>query len=172
MTWMWLAHLDALPGGPPPAAWAEVAETDGTPAGVLAVWPSETRPRARAVKVDGRVVDPEGTAARVSLVTAPDRVRLPFDDTAVQGARRAVLAGRPMRLVSTFLRGDSIFAGAITAAPDSDEGALRDDPFARIFPRWILDVGPGLLGAVPAPAGPVIERYGSGNPWPYDRFGG
>jgi hypothetical protein len=31
-------------------------------------------------------------------------------------------------------------------------------------------VGPGLLGAAPAPAGSVIERYGGGNPWPWDRF--
>ena len=28
----------------------------------------------------------------------------------------------------------------------------------------------GVFGTVPPPAGPTIERYGSGNPWPWDRF--
>jgi hypothetical protein len=27
-----------------------------------------------------------------------------------------------------------------------------------------------VLGRVPWPAGPVIERYGSAQPWPADRF--
>jgi hypothetical protein len=117
--------------------------------------------------VDARVVDQGGAPAVVSLVLAPPGVRLPFDDVAVQDARRAVLAGPPRRLVSTLLRGDSIFAGAITAAVDD---APFEDPFARVFPGRRLRVGPGLLGAVPTPTGPVIGRYGGGNPWPWDRF--
>ena len=48
---------------------------------------------------------------------------------------------------------------------------LPEDPFARIFPSRLLAVEAGILGAVPAPTGPTIERYGSGNPWPWDRFG-
>jgi hypothetical protein len=103
-------------------------------------------------------------------VLAPPRARLPFDDPAVQGARRAVLAGPPRRLVSTLLRGDSIFAGALTGLPDGEPDGLVDDPFGRVFPARLLHVGPGLLGAMPPPAGPVIERYGSGAPWPWDRF--
>jgi hypothetical protein len=72
--------------------------------------------------------------------------------------------------VTTLVRGDSIFAGALTALADEEPEGLVDDPFARIFPARRLRVGAGLLGAVPPPAGPVIERYGSGNPWPWDRF--
>ena len=101
------------------------------------------------------------------LVLAPPGVRLPFDDPAVAGARRAVLAGPRLRLVSTLLRGDSVFAGALTVP--GDDGPF-DDPFARIFPSRRLVVGPGLLGATPPPTGLAIERYGGGNPWPWDRF--
>jgi len=34
----------------------------------------------------------------------------------------------------------------------------------------VLEVGEGLFGRVAPPAGPVIERYGSANPWPWDRY--
>jgi hypothetical protein len=47
---------------------------------------------------------------------------------------------------------------------------LRDDPFARIFPSRLLAIDAGILGSVLAPTGPTIERYGSGNPWPWDLF--
>jgi hypothetical protein len=115
-------------------------------------------------------VDADGAPARVSLVLAPPRARLPFDDLAVQGARRAVLAGPPRRLVRTLVRGDSIFAGAITALPDDEPPGIVADPFGLVFPARLLRVGGGILGSMPAPAGPVIERYGSGNPWPWNRF--
>ncbi len=52
----------------------------------------------------------------------------------------------------------------------ADAPRLADDPFARIFPARLLDVDSGLFGAVPPPAGPTIERYGSTEPWPWDRF--
>ena len=48
---------------------------------------------------------------------------------------------------------------------------LADDPFARQFPARILRVDAGLLGTMPAPVGPGTQRYGAGNPWPWDRFG-
>ena len=48
---------------------------------------------------------------------------------------------------------------------------LADDPFARVFPARMLRVDGGLFGRVPPPVGPTIERYGSANPWPWDRFG-
>ena len=51
-----------------------------------------------------------------------------------------------------------------------DAARLGDDPFARVFPPRVLHVGAGVLGRVPWPAGPVIERYGSAQPWPADRF--
>ena len=73
--------------------------------------------------------------------------------------------------VSTLLRDDSHFAGAITVARSPTERhRLREDPFARIFPSRLLDVEAGILGSVAPPTGPTIERYGSGNPWPWDRF--
>ncbi|HEY3019596.1 MAG TPA: hypothetical protein VGJ32_05350 [Solirubrobacteraceae bacterium] len=55
-------------------------------------------------------------------------------------------------------------------SPTSRVARLADDPFARIFPRRLLRVGPGVLAAVPAPAGPTIERSGSAQPWPWNRF--
>jgi len=172
MSWLWLALVDAPPAGAPPLAAAPATAPDGAPAGLLAAWPAERRPPVRAAKVDARAIDPRGAPARISLVLAPWRARLPFDDLAVQGARRAVLAGPPRRLVSTLVRGDSVFAGAITALPDDEPDGVVDDPFARVFPARRLRVGTGLLGAMRPPAGPVIERYGSGNPWPWDRFSG
>jgi hypothetical protein len=153
--------------GVPPAgavATAELTESGGRSAGVLGAWPAETRPRVPAVKIDARIIDPDGEGGTLSLVMAPPKVRLPFDDTAVQQARRDVLAGSPPRAISSLLRGDSIFAGAVTVDPTGD------DPFARIFPARRLRVAPGLFGRVPAPAGPDIERHGSGAPWPYPTF--
>jgi hypothetical protein len=105
------------------------------------------------------------------LVLAPGGVALPFDDLAVQQARRAVLSRPPLAAVSTLLRDDSHFAGAITVARSTDGMRwLREDPFARIYPAMLLTVEAGILGSVAAPIGPTIERYGSGNPWPWDRF--
>ncbi len=163
MSWLWFAQVqDTQRGGA--LASAPIRDPDGRAAGFLAVWPATNRPKVPAVKIDARVIDPDGEAADVSLVLAPPRVRILFDDTAVQQARRDVLAGRPPRAISTLLRGDSIFAGAITVDP------LGDDPFARIFPGRRLRVAAGLFGAVPAPPGPDIERHGSGAPWPYPSF--
>jgi hypothetical protein len=45
-----------------------------------------------------------------------------------------------------------------------------DDPFASIFPGRVLQVGAVLFGAAAPPVGPTIERYGSAEPWPWDRF--
>lgn len=101
----------------------------------------------------------------------PEGVSLLFDDPAVQEARRRVLAGPPFDAVSTLLRDSSHFEGSLTVARDDDERRLRwEDAFARVFPARLLRVEAGLFGRVPAPAGPTIERYGSEQPWPWDRF--
>ena len=55
---------------------------------------------------------------------------------------------------------------ALGGSYHGDRSRLESDP---IFPAEIVEVGPGLLGATPAPTGPVIQRYGGGNPWPWDR---
>ncbi len=124
-----------------------------------------------ALRVDERIIDPAGSAAFISLVLPPPGVRLPFDDLAVQQARRQVLAGPIPDAVSTLLRDDSHFEGAITVARSSaDKCWLTDDPFGRIFPARVLAVDCGILGSTAAPTGPTIERYGTGNPWPWDQF--
>ena len=76
----------------------------------------------------------------------------------------------PADAVSTLLSDASHFEGAITVARGPRVARLSDDPFARVFPARILRVEGGLFGRDPAPCGPVIERYGSAQPWPWDRF--
>jgi hypothetical protein len=168
MTRCWLALLEA------PAtdafAQAEVHDADGTSVGWLAGWRQRAKPVRSARRVDHRILDPDGDPAWISLVLPPESVRLAFDDLAVQTARRRVLAEAPQDAVSTLMRDASHFEGAITVARGASVNRLVDDPFARIFTARILRVDAGVLGAAPAPAGPVIERYGSANPWPWDRF--
>ena len=167
MSRCWLALVDAWPERAAAAAWAE---EEGEPARVLAAWIQPSKPVPNALRIDSRVIDPGGRPARVSLVLAPAGVRLKFDDVAVQEARRRVLAGLPFDAVSTLLRDSSHFEGALTVARGDGVQRLADDSFARIFPARLLDVGPGLFGRAPPPAGPTIERYGSAEPWPWDRF--
>jgi hypothetical protein len=123
------------------------------------------------LRADPRIFDPAGAPAWVSLIVVPEPLRPPFDDLAVQQARRRVLAEQPPDAVSTLLGDDSRFAGAITVrrGPGARE-LLADDPFARIHPARIVAVQAGVFGTVPAPSGPTIERHGSARPWPWDRF--
>ena len=167
MSWCWLDLLAAPVDGA--SVQARVFELDGTPAGWLAVWLRRAKPLRSARRIDGRLVDPHGAAAWVSLVRPPDGVRLAFDDLAVQQARRAVLAAPAQDAVSTLLSDASHFEGALMVARGGVT-RLADDPFARIFPARVLRVDAGLLGAVPPPCGPTIERYGSAQPWPWDRY--
>jgi hypothetical protein len=168
MSWCWLDLL-AAPADDA-SAQARVCEPDGTPAGWLAVWRRRAKPSRSARRIDARVVDRHGAAASVSLVRPPEGVRLPFDDLAVQQARRAVLAAPPHDAVTSLLSDASHFEGALTVARGAAMARLADDPFARIFPARVLRVEAGLLGSVPAPCGPTIERYGSAQPWPWDRY--
>jgi hypothetical protein len=121
-----------------------------------------------ALRADPRTHDPEGDPAWVSLALAPRDVSLHFDDPAVSGALRRALSGPPRRLVTTLLRDETRFVGALVAADDRDE--LRGNPFAAIFPARTFRVGPGVLGSIAAPTGPGIARYAGGAPWPWDRF--
>jgi hypothetical protein len=165
----WLALVDGLAIGADAAA--RVLTTDGQPDGTLAAWRRRAKPVREALRVDERLIDPNGSAASISLVLSPSGVRLPFDDLAVQQARRLILLHPFPAAVSTLLRDDSHFGGAITVARSAAEKQrLLGDPFARIFPPRLLLVEVGILGSVPPPTGPTIERYGSGNPWPWDRF--
>ena len=94
-SWSWLALVAAAPADA--RAAAAVSERDGAPAGYLAVWAADERPPHGALRAWRAIFDPGGEAAIVSLVLVPPGRRLAFDDTAVQQARRAVLAGRPAR---------------------------------------------------------------------------
>ncbi len=167
-SWCWLALVDGMPADADAAA--AVRDEDGATAGVLAVWMRQGRPVRHALRADARIVDPRGEGAVVSLVLAPPGRRILFDDLAVAQARRAVLAGPPGDLVTTLLEDASHFAGALSAWRGAPDWVVRSDPFARIFPARRLRVSAGVLGRVPPPAGPTIERYGSARPWPWDRF--
>jgi hypothetical protein len=169
MSRCWLALVEGQAEGADAAARAFT--TDGLPAGTLAAWRRRAKPVREALRVDERLIDPDGSAAWISLVLPPPNVRLPFDDAAVQQARRLVLLDPFAAAVSTLLRDDSHFEGAVTVAHSpAERHRLHDDPFARIFPSRLLSIEAGILGSVPRPTGPAIERYGSGNPWPWDRF--
>jgi hypothetical protein len=169
VSWCWFARLagpDEVVAGA--LGSAPVTTRDGTPGGVLAAWPAGRKPVAAAVRMDERLLDPDGDEAWVSLVLlARDRSPL-FDDPAVSGALRAVLAGPPPDGVSTFVRDSSHFAGAVTVRRQRPE-QLADDPFARFAHADVLHVGPGLFGRTPQVPGPVIQRY-SGKPWPAAGF--
>ena len=98
---------------------------------------------------------------------------LPYDDPAVQQARRDVLAwwipllGADLVCLSTVAADASRCAGAVTVARDPRRFAA--DPFVRLFAGRV--VGTDEFCAVPPPTGPVIERY-AGAPWPGGGFGG
>ncbi len=164
-SWCWLAVVDEPPDGATAAALLRERAT-GEAAGWLAAWCRRAKPVRHALRADGRIVDPGGEAATISLVLPPREWRLKFDDPAVQQARRDVLARRPPDAVSTLLFDASHFAGSITVR----RGALASDPFARIFPARVLEVGAGVVGRMPMPCGPTIERHGSENPWPWPAF--
>jgi hypothetical protein len=167
--WCWLALVPQRPADADAAAPARDAAT-GAPAGWLAAWRRRARPDRRALRADARVVDPRGPACAVSLVLAPGGVRVPFDDLAVQQARRRILAGPPPDAVTTLLRDASHFEGSLLVARGPRAGLLDADPFARLFPARRLEVDGGVLGTMLPPAGPTIERYGSANPWPWDVY--
>ncbi len=173
----WIARCAQVPGG------ADLCATlhDATGrAGYLAAWRCDARPDGvDARRVDRRLLDADGEEGLLSLVL-PDEDRLvAFDDLAVQHARRRVLAEAPADALSTLLIDDRRFAGALTVRRGPDAARLLADdpfapfaPFARIAPATLLSLGPGLIGRVPAPTGPTIERHGSAQPWPWERFPG
>jgi hypothetical protein len=168
MSWCWLDLLDERSATA--TAQAAAFDADGLTVGWLAAWRTRVRPTRSARRVDDRIIDPDGEPAWISLVRPPAGVQLAFDDLAVQHARRRVIAEPPAAAVSTLLRDASHFEGAITVARGPAVDRLPDDPFARVFPARILRIDAGLLGRVPPPCGPTIERYGSAQPWPWDRY--
>ena len=163
---VWLAWTDR----PAPDAWA-AAELGGG-AGWLVAWRGDEHPRRGALGADPVALDPAGEAAWISLAWLPEDFVLLYDDPAVQRARQRVLEDEPAAAVTTLSRDASRIGGALTArrGPDARR-LLRDDPFVRIMPARILDIGPGLIGAPKPPASVVLERY-AGKPWPASGFDG
>jgi hypothetical protein len=167
----WLALVTECPAG----AWAaaRARHPDGDEAGWLAVWRRPSKPVRGALLAWPGAFDPGGAPASVSLLILPRELRVIFDDQAVQGARREILAGGGWAAVTSLVRDPSTFGGSLVAARGGDAPArVLDDPFAAIAPGLVrrLEVAAGLVGAPAAPAGPVIERYGAAQPWPGDRF--
>ncbi len=168
MSWLW---FDLCPA-PVPGAMASARASDGAgcPAGVVCAWPpGQDRPTSTAVKIDERAIDPSGSPGWVSLARGADGITLPFDDPAVAHAIRMVLALAPADVFTTLVHGDDRCVGSLTGT-HGDRTDLAFDPFANMFPATVLRVEAGLLGQMPAPAGPVTQRYGADNPWPWDRF--
>jgi hypothetical protein len=167
--WRWLALVEGAAAGAEAAAAVRTA--DGGPAGHLAVWAAgDGRRPPGALRVDRRAVESGGDPGWVSLALAAAGGAVPFDDPAVSGALRRRLALPWPRLCSTLLVDWSRLGGALTGGATPAE--VEEDPFALVFPRRLLAVDGGLLGRMPAPTGPGITRYGSGNPWPWDVYTG
>lgn len=134
----------------------------------------EERGGARRFGADPRpfVAEPvRGAWAHVCALT-DECARVPYDEQEVQRARADALAwwipllGDSLVCLTTLSLDAVHFGGAITVARDPDR--FRADPFARIFGGRIVRTD--LFGEVPAPPGPVTERY-AGAPWPAGSFG-
>jgi hypothetical protein len=134
---------------------------------------ADPRAPGRRLRVDARCLGApavKGAYAHVCALADED-AWLRFDEPEVQQARRDALAwwipllGESLVCLSTFAIDDSRCAGAVTVATDPD--AFDSDPFARLFPGTVVRTD--LFCTVPAPTGPVIERY-AGAPWPGGRF--
>jgi hypothetical protein len=168
VSWRWLTVEPSAPAGA--STVVRLTTPEGADAGVLAGWPEGSDRPPGGLRVDGRALAGGGELTWVSLVVLPEGACVAFDDGAVTGALRRRLAQPWPGLCSTLLVDWATFGGSLTAGPDAE--AVADDPFARVGPRRLLRVAPGSLGAVPAPTGPVVTRYGSGNPWPWDVYAG
>jgi hypothetical protein len=114
--------------------------------------------------------EPLRAFAHVCVLAAED-AKLPYDDPAVQQVRRDALAwwipllGDSLVCLTTLAVDSVDYGGAITVATDPD--LFGHDPFARVFPGTVVETE--LFSVVPAPPGPVEERY-SGVAWPGGRF--
>ena len=166
--WCWFAFRPVRPTDA--FAVTPAFRVDGDQLGYFAAWRVGTRPKpVGALVVDARAVDPHGGPGWISLALAPDAMRVRFDDPAVCQAMRVVLSAPPLDVISTLVRDPSTIGGAFSATHAPTPDALADDPFARIFPRTLLQVDAGFVGAMPAPPGPGVQRY-AGAPWPWDKF--
>ncbi len=166
--WCWLALVTEEPAG---ARTMSPIEEGGRHAGWLGVWErsSDAHPDT-ALRMDGRAASPSSGEALPWLSLCLGGPPRAFDDGGAAAALRRCLAEPWPGARSTLLVDWHLLGGAVSAARDPQ--ALADDPFARLFPQRILHTATPLLYAVPPPTGPALSRYGSGNPWPWDRYAG
>jgi hypothetical protein len=114
--------------------------------------------------------EPVRAYAHVCAETDP-RALLPYDHPEVQQVRRDALAwwipllGERLVCLTTLAVDAVNYGGAVTVA--TDPSLFASDPFARIFAGTIVETE--LFSHVPAPPGPVVERY-SGAAWPGGAF--
>jgi hypothetical protein len=129
--------------------------------------------QGRALMVDARCLQGEPVAGAYAHVCAlpDDDARLPYDQPEVQQVRRDALAwwipllGDSLVCLTTLALDEAGYAGAITVTRDPEQ--FGHDPFARIFSPTVVRTD--LFCAVPAPPGPVLERY-AGVAWPGGAF--
>ena len=161
----WVAMTEAEPRS------ADAAARLAGDAGWLGAWHQDERPCPGALLGDPSAFDSDGEPAWISLAWAPEGLDVLFDDPAVQRARQIVLEDEPPSAVTTLSRDASHLGGALTARRGADaQRRLRDNPFARVLPATIVEIGPGLIGRPKPPVNVVTERYG-GTPWPAEGFG-
>ena len=174
MSRCWLAIVDVHQRGADGDAAAAGTTATAQPAASLAAWNRGAKARSQR-PARRRAHRRPARRSRVDLARArrPRACELAFDDLAVQQARRDVLAashaGRrvdaaPRRLA---LRGRDHASRAAPRAAAPPRRSVRP----RSSRRAAASSEPGSSGAAPPPVGPTIERYGSANPWPWDRFG-
>lgn len=139
------------------AAPLSAATSDGRR---LLGWPRAAgRPHPQARRCAPAVLDADGAPAAVSVLWPQDFPL--FDDPAVLQARRAALAG-PWPRAASALTVDAVhWAGSVWVGDG--------DPFRLLGRPALLQVGAGVLGRMPRPTGPALERY-AGASWPAGSF--
>lgn len=140
--------------------------------------------QSRVVRVWDALVG-EGTAPPaegwyVSIALDPGTSALDFDDPAVEGAIRHVLAGYLPLLGGRFIATSTLMpdwrqcCGALTAFTAGSDAEARtaalDDPWRSLFPGHVFRLERAIVRRVDPPAGPNTQRYGGANPWPGGRF--
>lgn len=162
---LWLLDRDA---------WKEAASVTAT-----------GQDSSRAVRVWDALVG-EATAAPaedwyVSIALDPGTSALDFDDPAVEGAIKHVLAGYLPLLGGRFIATSTLMpdwqhcCGALTAFSAGSDAEARtvalDDPWRGLFAGHVFRLERAVIRRLDPPAGPNTQRYGGANPWPGGRFG-
>ena len=149
----------------------------------LAAAPGDRRARAVRVwePVAGEGSAPPAERWYLSIAVDLGTSALSFDDPAIEGAIRRVLAsylpliGRRFVATSTLMPDWQSCCGGLTAFSAGSDAEARtlalEDPWRSLFPGRVFRLERAILRQVAPPSGPNTQRYGGANPWPGDRFG-